>query len=110
MVNKKRFQDQLDFPLNFTNLPPTPLHTDMGTFLVRSINCGFYNGELSIRQEGRFYLVPKDTKPKRYINNRGSMSLLNSAYKTHASACVANRLDVVLSKIIHEDQKGFMRK
>ena len=64
MVNKRRFQDQLDFPLNFTSLPPTPPHTDMGTFLVRSINCGFYNGELSIRQEGRFYLVPKDTKPQ----------------------------------------------
>ena len=64
MVNKKRFQDRMGFPLNCMNLPPTPPHTDMGTFLVRSINCRFYNEELSITQEGRYYLVPKDTKPQ----------------------------------------------
>ena len=82
---------------------------DIGTFLVRSINCGFDHEEMSVTQkEGIITCIPKENKPKKYLKNWRPITLLNNAYKI-ASACIANRLKKVLPKIIHEDQKGFLK-
>ena len=42
------------------------------------------------------------------LKNWSPISLLNTTYKI-ASSCIANRLKVMLPKIIHEDQKEFMK-
>lgn len=82
---------------------------DIGTFLVRSINCGFEQGELSVTQkEGIITCIPKENKPRKYLKNWRPITLLNTTYKI-ASACIANRLKKILPKIIHEDQKGFIK-
>ena len=83
---------------------------DIGTFLVRSINGGFVNEKLSVTpRQGVIICIPKDEKPKHYLKNWRFISLLNVAYKV-ASACIANGLKVILPKIIHEIQKGFMKR
>ena len=83
--------------------------SDIGPFLVRSVNEGFNEGQLSISQrQGSITCIPKEGKPKRFIKNWRPISLLNNAYKI-ASACIANRLKHVLPKIINECQKGFLK-
>ena len=75
---------------------------DIGPFLVRSVNEGFMEGQLSVSQrQGSITCIPKEGKPK-------PISLLNNAYKI-VSACIANRLKQVLPKIINECQKGFLK-
>ena len=83
--------------------------TDIGIFLVRSINNGFQEEQLSVTQrQGMITCIPKEDKPKQYLNNWRPISLLNTAYKI-ASACIANRLKTVLPDIIHECQTGFLK-
>ena len=82
---------------------------DIGPFLVRSVNEGFLEGQLSISQrQGSITCIPKEGKPKRFIKNWRPISLLNTAYKI-ASACIANRLKHVLPNVINECQRGFMK-
>lgn len=82
---------------------------NIGVFLVRSVNEGFLNKNLSVTQrQGIIICIPKDDKPKQYLKNWRPISLLNTAYKI-VSASIANRLKNVLPKIIHDDQKGFMK-
>ena len=82
---------------------------DVGVFLVRSINNGFAEEQLSVTQrKGMIVCIPKEDKPKQYIKNWRPISLLNTAYKI-ASACIANRLKTILPKIIHESQTGFLK-
>ena len=82
--------------------------TDIGIFLVRSLNHGFEVGKLSITQkQGVITCIPKEGKDKRYIKNWRPISLLNISYKI-ASSCIANRMKSFLHKLIHHDQKGFM--
>ena len=82
--------------------------TDIGHFIVRSINYGFETGELSSTQkEGVITCLPKGNKNKQYIKNWRPISLLNVTYKL-ASACIANRLKKVLPSLIHSDQTGFI--
>ena len=82
---------------------------DIGYFLVRSINYGFHIGEMSVTQkQGVITCIPKEDKPKQLLKNWRPISLLNTAYKI-ASACIATRLKKILPKIIHSDQKGFMK-
>ena len=82
---------------------------DIGTFLVRSINYGFQNEETSVTpKQGIVTCIPKEGKPKNLLTNWCPISLLNTAYQI-ASAGIANRLKLMLSKIIHSDQKGFMK-
>ncbi|WP_419612126.1 RNA-directed DNA polymerase, partial [Thiolapillus sp.] len=82
---------------------------DIGTFLVRSINNGFTKEEMSVTQRrGVITCIPKEDKPKKYLKNWRPITLLNTAYKI-ASACIANRLKIVLPKIIHKDQTGFLK-
>ena len=69
---------------------------DIGHVLVRSINDGFVNEKLSVTQsQGVITCIPKEEKPKQYLKNWRPISLLNVSYKI-ASACIANRLKVIL--------------
>ena len=82
--------------------------SDLGTFLVNSINYGFQNGELSITQrEGVVTCIPKGNKNKKYLKNWRPISLLNVSYKI-ASGCISNRIKKVLPTLIDFDQSGFM--
>lgn len=60
------------------------------------------------QRQGIITCVPKEGKPKHLIKNWRPISLLNTAYKI-ASACIANRIKRVLPKLIHTDQRGFMK-
>ena len=51
--------------------------------------------------------IPKRNKDKQLLKNWRPISLLNVVYKI-GSACIANRLKVVLPTLINEDQTGFM--
>jgi exonuclease III len=82
---------------------------DIGCFLVRSLNFGFHNGQLSITQrQGVISIIPKKDKPREYLKNWRPISLLNVSYKI-ASASIANRIKTVLDYLIHENQKGFLK-
>lgn len=81
---------------------------DIGMFVVRSLNEGYRKGELSSTQkEGIIICIPKENKPREYIENWRPISLLNVVYKI-GSSCIANRLKCVLPSLISEDQTGFI--
>ena len=83
--------------------------SDIGIFYVRSINEGFVAELLSITQrQGYIVCIPKEGKSKRFVQNWRPISLLNITYKI-ASSCIACRLKKILPKIIHENQKGFLK-
>ena len=81
----------------------------VGGFVVRSLNEGFLNKQMSITQrEGIIIGIPKGDKPREYIRNWRPISLLNVVYKI-GSTCIANRIKTVLPKLIHSDQTGFVK-
>ena len=64
---------------------------DVGKFLLRSINCSFDKGEISVTQrQGVITCIPKEGKDKRFLKNWRPITLLNISYKI-ASACIAAR-------------------
>ena len=78
-------------------------------FVVDSLNYAYKSGTLSITQKlGVIILLPKPEKDKRYVSNWRPISLLNHTYKI-LSGALSERLKLVLSSIIHEDQKGFVK-
>ena len=80
----------------------------LGTFIVRSINTGYFKGQLSTTQrQGIIICIPKQNKPKHFIENWRPISLLNVIYKI-ASGTIANRLKTVLNKLVNKDQTGFL--
>lgn len=80
----------------------------IGHFVVRSLNEAYEDGELSTTQkEGLVICLPKGDKQKEYIRNWRPITLLNVVYKI-GSSCIANRIKTVLSKLISQDQTGFM--
>ena len=82
---------------------------DLKWFVLRSLIHGLKRGELSITQrEGIITLVPKPAKPKNLISSWRPITLLNSTYKILAGT-IANRLKVVLDRIIHPDQTAFLK-
>ena len=82
--------------------------SDIGIFLVRSINESFTKGEMSTTQrQGIITCIPKEGKEKKFLKNWRPITLLNTSYKI-ASACIAQRLKTVLPSIIHESQTGFL--
>ena len=82
--------------------------SDIGVFLIRSINYGFRCGKLSITQrQGVITCIPKEGKNVQYLSNWRPISLLNVSYKI-ASACISNRIKQVLDKILSDSQKGFL--
>ena len=79
------------------------------TFIIRSLNFAYFTGELSQSQKlGIITLIPKGNKPRHLLKNWRPISLLNVIYKI-ASGCIANRLKQVLPRLIHENQKGFLK-
>ena len=81
----------------------------IGYFVIRSINYGFTNGELSVtKKQGIITCLPKENK-SRYQNlmkNYRPISLLNCVYKI-ASGAIANRVKTTLHKLLNKDQTGF---
>ena len=82
---------------------------DLGNFIVRSINCGFRKGEMSVTQRlGVITCIPKEFKDKTLLRNWRPITLLNIVYKI-ASSCIAGRLKTGLPQLIDVDQKGFLK-
>ena len=80
--------------------------TDIGHFILQSLNYGYRNGSLSITQkQGVITCIPKQNKSR--INLKKLETYLNVIYKL-ASAVISNRLKKVLDNIINENQKGFI--
>lgn len=78
-------------------------------FILRSLNCGYKTGELSITQkQGIITCIPKDNKPKIFLKNWRPLTLLDTIYKL-ASGAIASRLKTVLDSIINKDQTGFIK-
>ena len=64
----------------------------LGTFIVRSINCGYTKGQMSITQrQGIITCIPKANKPKHFLKNWRPISLLNIVYKI-VSCVIASRI------------------
>ena len=59
-------------------------------------------------REGILNLIPKTNKDTRYVKNLRPITLLNTDYKIIEKA-IANKMLPALKKIIHEDQRGFMK-
>ena len=77
-------------------------------FLLNALNTAYNRGLLSTTQRhGVITLLPKKDKDTLFLKNWRPISLLNQDYKL-AAKCIAFRLKKVLSKLIHEDQTGFM--
>ena len=76
---------------------------DIADFLLGSINYAYQTGQLSVSQKrGIIKLFPKkDTEPY-LVKNWRPVSLLNCDYKL-ATKAVANRLKLLLSKLIDND-------
>ena len=80
----------------------------LGNFVVRAINYGFIQGELTItQQKGLIVCIPKENKCKKFLKNWRPITLLNTIYKI-ASGSIANRIKQVLNKLISTDQTGFI--
>ena len=80
--------------------------------MTRSINYGFYNGQMTVTQrQGTFTCtcISKEGKDKPLLKNWRPITLLNTVYKL-AFSCIASRLKTGLPKLIGEDQKFFERK
>ena len=83
-------------------------YNDIKTFIKRAINEGYREGKLSVTQrQGLITCLPKGDKPKQFLKNWRPITLLNVIYKT-ASGCIAERIKSVLTKLISEDQTGFI--
>ena len=63
---------------------------------------------MSITQrQGVITCLPKGDKPKQYLKNWRPITLLNVIYRL-ASGCIAERMKLILNKLISNDQTGFM--
>ena len=83
--------------------------TDIGSFLLRSLNMAITTDELSLTQkQGIITCMPKGDKPRQFLKNWRPITLLNVDYKI-LSSILANRIKSVLPGIISDDQKGFLK-
>ena len=81
----------------------------LGNFVVRAINLGFLQGELSITQQnGLIVCIPKENKCRNNLKNWRPITLLNTIYKI-ASGSIASRIKNVLDKLIATEQTGFIK-
>ena len=66
------------------------------------------NGYLNKSQlSGIITCIPKGGKVRNDLKNLRPITLLNSIYKFY-SGILAERIKLILPKIIHQDQKGFI--
>ena len=84
--------------------------SDISMYFLRSLNFGYNSGGLLSVSQRRsvITLIPKGNKPRKCLTNWRPISLLNVSYKL-ASACIANRLKIVLPSITNPVQTGFMK-
>ena len=80
----------------------------MGKDLLNSYNDSFHKGSLSITQKrGSITLIPKGEVNLTNLKNWRPISLLNVDYKL-LSKVLAKRMELILPKLIHTDQTGFI--
>ena len=81
----------------------------LGFLVVRSLNESYLDGELSLTQRrGIITCLPKPDKDRNFLKNWRPITLLNTIYKI-GSKVIAERMKLVLEKIISEYQIGFMK-
>ena len=86
----------------FWNKPKMPLY--------ECFNYAYHTGTLSIgARQGIISLIPKKDRDLLYVKNWRPIILLNTDYKILAKI-IANRIKLVLPKLIHSDQVGFMKQ
>ena len=79
----------------------------IGKPMVQCFNTAFTKGELSTSQRQAVIKVLDEGKDRSLIENWRPISLINVDYKI-ISKTIANRLKVVLPKLIHHNQVGFI--
>ena len=85
------------------------LWRDIADDLLDATNYGFEKGQLSMSQRrGIIKLIPKKDVELNQVKNWRPITLLNCDYKIAAKA-IANRVKKALSKLINNDQTGFMK-
>ena len=83
-------------------------YSDLKVFIKNAINESYSGGKLSITQrQGLITCIQKGDKPKQFPKNWRQITLLNLVYKL-ASGCIAERIKLVLNKLISNDQTGFL--
>ena len=83
--------------------------SDISDHLLNALNYAYHKGQLSVNQKrGVIKLIPKKDAEPYYEKNWRPITLLNCDYKITAKA-IANRLKNVISKIINNDQTGFLK-
>lgn len=82
---------------------------DIDSYILKSFNYSYEMGQLSYNQKlGIISILPKGNKPMESLKkNWRPITLLNITYKL-LSSVLANRMKPTLTKIIHENQKGFL--
>lgn len=82
---------------------------DIKHLLLASFKQSFIAGHLTVHQkQGVLTLLPKKGKDLRMLKNWRPISLLNTDYKI-LSTCIANKLKPHLTKLVSEDQTGFIK-
>jgi len=77
--------------------------------LLESFNAGFRNGLLSVSQKrGIISLIPKHENNLTTLSNWHPITLLNVDYKILAKV-IAKKIELVLLKLIHSIQTGFIK-
>jgi hypothetical protein len=80
---------------------------DIGPLLYRSLYLAYESGSFTdFQYQGVITCIPKEGKDRRFIGNWRSISLLNSFCCTFV---IANRIKPLLTFIINESQKGFIK-
>ena len=83
--------------------------SDLSEALVKSLNYGYLNGQLSVSQRrGIIKLIPKKSEELYYIRNWRPLTLLNCDNKIAAKA-IASRLMIYLPKLISLLRRGLFR-
>ena len=76
--------------------------------MIRSINYGFYCGQMSVTQrQGVITCIHKEGEDTQYLKNWRPITLFNTMHKIASK--IAARLKMVLPKLINEEQKGFLK-
>ena len=77
--------------------------------LVNSINYAYQVRQFSVSQSrGIIKLIPKKDADPCLVKNWRPITLLNTDYKIAVKA-IANRLKIVIPKIVNNDQTGFIK-